>query len=182
MRYARALTRAAPQLKVQQCCLPPSARSWRSASAECAALHVPTRRGAAQVAAGYVAVTVAICRGDIAHTELFHEAFPTGRARGMSLTPLDIMLYIGLPGLYPLPLLPTMAMRKTWGCVPAIFVTVLALPVGFCGHALERLVVDMHCQPTSWFLQPTAMLHWGAGLAIMGGYIQTHALNDAVAT
>ena len=71
-----------------------------------------------------------------------------------------------------------MAMRRTWGCFPAVVLSVLALPIGFCGHALERLVADLHCDPTAWLLQPTAILHWGAGLAIMGAYVQTHALED----
>lgn len=114
-------------------------------------------------AGGYLAITGFILYGEISKTPLYHEAFPTGRARGMSLQPLDVLLYVGLPGLYPLPLLPLMAMRKSWGCVPAVFVSVLALPVGFCGHALERLVIDLHCMPTALLLQPTAVLHWGAG-------------------
>ena len=135
-------------------------------------LSVPT-------AVGYVAVATSIFCSEVAKTTLYHQAFPTGRARAKSLQPLDILLYIGLPGLYPLPLLPLMAMRKSWGCVPAIFLSVIALPIGFSGHALERLVVDMYCTPTALVLQPTAMLHWGAGIAIMGAYVQTHALEDA---
>ena len=115
---------------------------------------------------------------ELAHTPLYHQAFPTGRARAMSLTPLDILLYIGLPGLYPLPLLPLATMRKSWGCVPAMFLAALALPVGFSGHALERLVVDLHCDPAARVLQPTSVLHWGSGLAIMAAYVQAHALDD----
>ena len=71
------------------------------------------------------------------------------------------------------------ARARVHRCVPAVFLSVLALPVGFCGHALERLVADLHCDPTAWLLQPTAVLHWGAGLAIVGGYVQTHAMHDA---
>jgi len=131
------------------------------------------------VAVGYIALSIGIVSTDYAKTDLYHQAFPTGRARAKSLSGLDILSYIGLPGLYPLPSLPLMAMRKHWGCLPAIFLSIIALPVGFCGHALERLVADMYCMPTALILQPTALLHWGAGLAIMGGYVQTHALEDA---
>ena len=137
------------------------------------------RKLSVPVALGYISITLAICISEIGKTPLYHESFPTGRARSMSLKPLDIMCYIGMPGLYPMPLVPLMAMRKSWGCVPAIFITVLALPIGFCGHALERLVADVGCMPTALLLQPTAILHWGAGLAIMGGYVQIHALEDA---
>ena len=42
-------------------------------------------------------------------TPLYHQAFPTGHSRFLTLTPVEIMLYVGLPGLYPLPVLWRMA-------------------------------------------------------------------------
>ena len=43
-------------------------------------------------------------------TPLYHQAFPTGHSRFLTLTPVEIMLYVGLPGLYPLPVLWRMAL------------------------------------------------------------------------
>ena len=57
------------------------------------------RRMGTRVALGYVAIVALICASELPKGRLYHEAFPTGRARYASLQPLDIMLYIGLPGL-----------------------------------------------------------------------------------
>ena len=46
-------------------------------------------------------------------TPLYHQAFPTGHSRFLTLTPVEIMLYVGLPGLYPLPVLWRMAPTLT---------------------------------------------------------------------
>ena len=46
-------------------------------------------------------------------TPLYHQAFPTGHSRFLTLTPVEIMLYVGLPGLYPLPVLWRMALTLT---------------------------------------------------------------------
>ena len=48
-------------------------------------------------------------------TPLYHQAFPTGHSRFLTLTPVEIMLYVGLPGLYPLPVL--------WRMAPTLTVT-----------------------------------------------------------
>lgn len=112
-------------------------------------------------------------------TPQFHGAFPTGYSRLLSVTHVEIALYVGLPGLYPLPVLARMAQRKTWGCVPALVVSVLALPIGFCFHAAERLVMDVYCSPWSVLSQPTATFHVCTALAIAGGYVQAHALEES---
>ena len=65
-------------------------------------------------------------------TGQFHQAFPTGHSRFLTLQPVEIMLYVGLPGLYPLPVLWRMAQLRSWGCVPAMALCVVALPLGFC--------------------------------------------------
>ena len=65
-------------------------------------------------------------------TGQYHQAFPTGHSRFLTLQPVEIMLYVGLPGLYPLPVLWRMAQLRSWGCVPAIALCVIALPLGFC--------------------------------------------------
>ena len=135
------------------------------------------------------------------------------------------MLYVGLPGLYPLPVLwrmaPTltvtliltltvivtfivtltvtvtlapaltvtvtltlnqvlwrMAQLRSWGCVPAIALCVVALPLGFCAHAAERLVGDLHCEPTSLLTQPTACFHVATALAITAAYVHALALEE----
>jgi len=137
------------------------------------------RRLGNAAAAGYVAITFALMQDATAQTDRYHEAFPTGRARYLSLHPAEIMLYIGLPGLYPVPFLVRMAQRQTWGCVPAMFTSVFALPLGFCFHALERLVTDVYCTPMSWFSQPTANFHLLTALAIIGAYIQSREVDSS---
>ena len=53
-------------------------------------------------------------------TPLYHQAFPTGHSRFLTLTPVEIMLYIGLPGLYPLPVL--------WRMAPTLTLTLTLTP------------------------------------------------------
>ena len=53
-------------------------------------------------------------------TPLYHQAFPTGHSRFLTLTPLEIMLYIGIPGLYPLPVL--------WRMAPTLTLTLTLTP------------------------------------------------------
>ena len=148
-------------------------------------------------------------------TPLYHQAFPTGHSRFLTLTPVEIMLYVGLPGLYPLPVLWRMApiltltltltvtvivtvtvtvtvtltlnqvlwrmaQLRSWGCVPAIALCVVALPLGFCAHAAERLVADLHCEPTSLLTQPTACFHVATALAITAAYVHALALEEKI--
>jgi hypothetical protein len=129
------------------------------------------------VAVGYAAVACALLRDALSMTDLYHEAFPTGRARYLSLRPFEVMLYIGLPGLYPVPILCRMAQRRSWGCVPAMFISAIALPLGFCFHAMERLVADLYCNPGSLVLQPTANFHVLTGVAIAAAFVQTMAVD-----
>eukprot|EP00941_MAST-03F_sp_MAST-3F-sp1_P002138 g2138.t1 len=113
-------------------------------------------------------------------TELYHEAFPTGRSRtGAEFAPLsqmDIILYIGLPGLYVVPAIFVAYLRKHWGCVKVIHVAQVALVIAFFGHSCEKLVVDLYCYPMSLFLQPTANFHFWSGIAIACAYIEGRAL------
>ena len=101
-------------------------------------------------------------------TDRYHEAFPTGRARYLSLQPVEIMLYIGLPGLYPLPFLLRMAQRRTWGCVPAMFISVLTLVLSSAHSA----VVPHTCTNAMLDACPCALaharaVHTGAYLCIL---------------
>lgn len=112
-------------------------------------------------------------------TDQFHAAFPTGHSRMLTLQPIEILLYLSSPGLYPLPFLARMAQRRTWGCVPALVVSVLALPLGFCFHASERVVLDLYCDPFSLAVQPTAIFHVFTAIAIGGAYVQSHAIEGA---
>lgn len=115
----------------------------------------------------------------LGQTDLYHEAFPTGRARSKagSLDAVQIALYLGLPGLYPLPTLLVMRLKRTWGHVPAIFTCLVALPLAFVAHGCERLVVDLACSPTS-SVQPTAIFHVASAVAIAAAYVQARALGD----
>ena len=45
-------------------------------------------------------------------------------------------------------------------------------------HAAERLVVDLHCEPTSLLTQPTACFHVATALAIMAAYVHALALEE----
>ena len=47
-------------------------------------------------------------------------------------------------------------------------------------HAAERLVVDLHCEPTSLLTQPTACFHVATALAIMAAYVHALALEEKV--
>ena len=71
-----------------------------------------------------------------------------------------------------------MAQLRSWGCVPAIALCVVALPLGFCAHAAERLVADLHCEPTSLLTQPTACFHVATALAITAAYVHALALEE----
>ena len=44
-------------------------------------------------------------------------------------------------------------------------------------HALERLVTDLRCEPTSLLTQPTACFHVFTAIAISGAYVQAHAVS-----
>lgn len=130
-------------------------------------------------AAGYAAVCAAAFYDMYSKTDDFLQAFPTGKARAEhSLTALDTALYIGVPGLYPVPTLGLMALRKSWGHVPSMLICLIALPVAFMGHAAEKLVLDYRCEPTSLLTQPTATFHLFTGVAIAAAYVQARALMD----
>ena len=58
-------------------------------------------------------------------TPLYHQAFPTGHSRFLTLTPLEIMLYVGLPRLYPLPVLWRMAPTLTLTLTNTLTLTVI---------------------------------------------------------
>ena len=45
-------------------------------------------------------------------------------------------------------------------------------------HAAERLVVDLHCEPTSLLTQPTACFHVATALAIMAAYVHALTLEE----
>ena len=132
----------------------------------------------AALAAAFAALVLSQLAWASGMTPLYHRAFPTGHSRYLTLQPVEIMLYIGLPGLYPLPALVRMWLSRTWGCVPALVVTVVSLPLGFCMHAVERLVIDLRCDPTSWLTQPTACFHICSGLAIASAYVVARALEE----
>ena len=105
---------------------------------------------------------------------------PTSRARNLagSVTPTEIALYVGLPGLYCAPTLALMSSMRTWGHAPALVACLLALPVAFSGHASERLVLNLACHPTSLLAQPTAIFHAASGVAIAAAYVQARALQQ----
>lgn len=136
-------------------------------------------RSSAAITVGFWALVASQAVWASAQTPLFREAFPTGHSRILSLQPLEILIYVGAPGLYPLPFLARMAQRRTWGCLPALVVSVLALPVGFCFHAAERVVIDLYCDPWSAIVQPTACFHVFTALAIAGAYVQAHAIEQS---
>ena len=136
------------------------------------------RRHTLAVAGGFVAIVASQLVWASGQTDQFHEAFPTGHSRFLSLRPVEITIYIGAPGLYPLPALLRMAQRRTWGCVPALALSVLGLPIGFLFHAAERVVVDVYCHPTSLLSQPTACFHVFTAVAIAGAYVQSHAIEE----
>ena len=54
-----------------------------------------------------------------------------------------------------------------YACVPTV-----------AQHAAERLVVDLHCEPTSLLTQPTACFHVATALAIMAAYVHALALEE----
>ena len=138
-------------------------------------------RGSLAVGIVYVALAAALLSSSYARTDEFHSGFPTGRARAAvtprTISALEISLYCGLPGLYPLPALILMAWRRHWGCMPAIGISVIALPVGFVMHTLETLVLDLRCEPLSLLTQPTACFHVGTGIAIFAAAIQARTSN-----
>ena len=129
-------------------------------------------------AAIYAALCAAIFFDSVRHTERFAGAFPTGHSRSAAgtMTSSDIALYVGGPGLYPVPPLALMAAKRRWGHSPAMVMCSLALPFAFTGHAVERLVVDLRCEPSSLLTQPTAVFHAASALAIVGAYVQSRAL------
>ena len=97
------------------------------------ALRLPETRAVTAAASWfYLALVASQFAWASEMTGLYHQAFPTGHSRFLTLKPVEIMLYVGLPGLYPLPVLWRMAQLRSWGCVPAIALCVLALPLGFC--------------------------------------------------
>ena len=97
------------------------------------ALRLPETRAVTAAALWFYAAFVAFQFAWASEmTGLYHQAFPTGHSRFLTLKPVEIMIYIGLPGLYPLPVLWRMAQLRSWGCVPAIALSVVALPLGFC--------------------------------------------------
>ena len=128
---------------------------------------------------GYLAVIGSQLTWASQMTDLYHSAFPTGHTRYLTLKPVEILLYVGLPGLYPLPALVRMALRRSWGYVPALAVSVISLPLGFCAHSLERLVVDLRCEPTALLTQPTACFHVATGVAIIAAYVMARSLDEA---
>ena len=125
-------------------------------------------------------MAVALFLEAVRHTERFRYAFPTSRARNLagSVTPTEIALYVGLPGLYCAPTLALMSSMRTWGHAPALVACLLALPVAFSGHASERLVLNLACHPTSLLAQPTAIFHAASGVAIAAAYVQARALQQ----
>ena len=130
-------------------------------------------------AAGYVAVCAFLFSDMVVKTETFRNGFPTGVARAANgLSALETALYIGLPGLYPLPTLLLMGQRGSWGHVPAMLTCLLTLPIAFLGHAAEKLVLDFRCEPTSLWSQPTATFHFFSGLAIAAAFVQARALAE----
>ncbi len=152
----------------------------RSAAMALASLAKTTDRAAsAPAAVAYLAVCAALVRSALANAPLYHEAFPTGRARlaSSSLTAAEVAAYIGLPGLYPLPSLAVSALRRSWGSAPAAALSMLALPLSFMFHFAERFALDVYCEPMS-LLQPTAAFHLGTGLAIAAAYVQARSLEQ----
>ena len=131
-------------------------------------------------ALGYVAICAAFIADMYPRTDAYRQAFPTGRLRASAsdVSAVEAALYIGLPGLYPLPTLALMGLRRSWGCWPAFLVCVMVLPIAFTAHAAERLALDLACQPTSLLLQPTANFHVWSGVAIAAAYIQARALEQ----
>lgn len=131
--------------------------------------------GAAAV--GYVALCAGLLYDMISKTTTFRHGFPTGVARAANgLSALETALYIGLPGLYPVPTLLLMAQRGSWGHIPAMITCVLTLPIAFMGHAAEKLVLDFRCDSTSLWTQPTATFHFFSGLTIAAAFVQSRAL------
>jgi len=146
-------------------------------SACASAAGISDRAASGAAAAGYLAISVALFADMFRKTELYHESFPTGRLRSVkTLTPIETMMYIGAPGLYPLPTLGLMAIRRSWGYLPSMYTCLVFLPLAFVCHAAERLVVDFRCDPTSLLTQPTACFHVASGVAIAAAYVQARAL------
>ena len=130
-------------------------------------------------AAGYAGVCALLFFDMVRRTETFAAGFPTGVARASNgLSAVDTALYIGLPGLYPVPTLLLMANRRKWGHTPSMLACLVALPLAFTGHASEKLVLDFFCEPTSLLLQPTATFHVFSGVAIAAAYVQARALME----
>lgn len=89
------------------------------------ALGASTRLGADGLSKPAAALFVGVCMQQMhwarGMTDGFHHNFPTGRARIGSLTPIEIALYVGLPGLYPLPTLLVILLKRCWGHVPSMY-------------------------------------------------------------
>lgn len=112
-------------------------------------------------------------------TEFYRHGFPTGKQRAAAGLPaIEVALYIGAPGLYPLPTFLLMTLRRKWGHIPAMLTCLVLLPLAFMGHAAEKLVLDFRCDSTSLFTQPTATFHILSGAAIAAAYVQARALSD----
>ena len=137
-----------------------------------------TDRSASKKAAVGYALLCALLFGDMyRQTEFYINGFPTGKARAaVGLGAIETALYIGLPGLYPVPTFCLMSLRRKWGYVPAMLCCLIALPTAFMGHASERLVLDFRCDSTSLLTQPTATFHIFSGIAIAAAYVQARAL------
>ena len=140
------------------------------------AARLPYRAVSAPAAALYAALVAALCIGAFVQTDLYHAAFPTGRGRS-TLTLGEIVGYVGAPALYPLPPLALAAMRRRWGCVSAVVLTLFLTPLGFTAHVSERLALDLYCLPTSLAVQPTALLHLGTGVAMAAAMVQARAMD-----
>lgn len=122
----------------------------------------------------YAFAVAAICRGWYAKTEQFSLGFPTGRARS-DLVPSEVLLFVGLPALYPVPALATAALRGRLGHTGAMRAALVSLALGFSAHGAERLALDLWCDPGS-YLQPTAALHVCTGVTIGTGYIWARSI------
>jgi len=122
----------------------------------------------------YAVAAAAICRGWYAKTEQFSRGFPTGRARS-DLVPSEVLLFVGLPALYPVPALATAVLRGRLGHAGAMRTALVSLALGFSAHGAERLALDLWCDPSS-YLQPTAALHVCTGVTIGAGYVWARSI------
>ena len=114
-------------------------------------------------------------RAALQQAPLYAQAFPTGRARS-DLSLSEVATILAFPALYPLPSWLVVGLRRHWGHTPSMLLAASLLPLGFGAQMCERWALDLFCEPTSYLLQPTAVLHLATGLTISAAYVHARSV------